>query len=102
LETGTRAHYESAEYYDLAYRQVTDDINYYLETAWNQGGPVLELGCGTGRITLQLARAGLTVTGIDISTEMLDQARRKLAREPRRVAELVEKKHPENYVSTLA
>jgi len=38
---------------------------------------VLELGCGTGRITIEIARAGVSVTGLDLSVSMLDEARRK-------------------------
>jgi SAM-dependent methyltransferase len=41
------------------------------------GGPVLELGVGTGRLALPLAAAGLDVTGIDISAAMLDRLRAK-------------------------
>ncbi len=44
--------------------------------------PILELGCGTGRVSLPLARAGFEVTGIEISRAMLDHARRKLEGEP--------------------
>jgi SAM-dependent methyltransferase len=39
------------------------------------GGSVIELGCGTGRLTAALARLGLNVTGVDISPAMLAQAR---------------------------
>ena len=41
------------------------------------GGPVLELGVGTGRLALPLAAAGLDVTGIDVSAAMLDRLRAK-------------------------
>ena len=44
-------------------------------------GPILECGCGTGRILLPLARAGFTVTGLDNSSAMLDIARQKLTQE---------------------
>lgn len=43
------------------------------------GGPVLELACGTGRITIPIAKEGFDVTGIDISKEMLSVARRTAA-----------------------
>src|SRR6516225_9266940 len=43
-------------------------------------GPVLELGCGTGRLTLPLAKAGIDLTGLDRSTRMLACARQKLTR----------------------
>jgi ubiquinone/menaquinone biosynthesis C-methylase UbiE len=59
------------------------DVAFYLEEA-DRVGPasrVLELGCGTGRLTLPLARAGHEVTGIDLSPAMLARAREKLAAE---------------------
>ncbi len=65
----------SAPFYDLDLEGVDDDVTMYRELAIRQDGPVLELGCGTGRIALPLARAGLTVTGVDLSSGMLDVAR---------------------------
>ena len=53
----------------------------FWRTVSSQGeGPVLELGCGTGRITLPLARAGIDVVGVDRSLQMLDYARRRVRR----------------------
>jgi ubiquinone/menaquinone biosynthesis C-methylase UbiE len=65
----------TALFYDLDLEGVEDDVTMYCEIALRQGGPVLELGCGTGRVALALARAGLTVTGVDSSASMLDVAR---------------------------
>jgi SAM-dependent methyltransferase len=59
---------------------IADDIAFYDRLAQATGGPVLELGCGTGRIALPLAQAGLAVTGIDVSAGMLALARRKSER----------------------
>lgn len=53
----------------------------YCELALQAGDPILELACGTGIITIELARAGVQVTGLDISAEMLEVARGKMARE---------------------
>ena len=50
----------------------------YLEAALRSGGPVLELGCGTGRMLVPMAPRGLAVTGIDQSAEMLAVTRRRL------------------------
>jgi SAM-dependent methyltransferase len=50
-----------------------DDVAFYVERCARAGGPVLELGCGTGRITLPLVRAGVTVTGLDLSAPMLER-----------------------------
>jgi SAM-dependent methyltransferase len=60
------------------------DVAFYLEEAARAGASsaVLEVGCGTGRLTLPLARAGHEVTGIDLSPAMLARARAKLAEEP--------------------
>jgi SAM-dependent methyltransferase len=58
------------------------DIAFYVQEAAAVRGPVLELGCGTGRILLPLARAGCTVVGLDNSREMLARCRAKLAAEP--------------------
>jgi SAM-dependent methyltransferase len=68
-----------ARYYDDDYRTYTEDIAAILALAEESGGPVLELGCGTGRLLLPLAQAGHSVTGVDISPALLDVARRKLA-----------------------
>lgn len=78
---GTKAHYEDAGYYTATYADRTDDVAFYVARATARGGAVLELGCGNGRITLPLARAGLDVTGVDLSKPMLDDLRAHLARE---------------------
>jgi SAM-dependent methyltransferase len=57
------------------------DIDRYLELAREQAGPVLELCCGTGRVAIPLARAGHSVTGVDISAAMLERLRAKLESE---------------------
>lgn len=56
------------------------DVPFWRHVATNAGGPVLELGCGTGRIALPLGRAGVPLVGIDRSEPMLTRARRRLAR----------------------
>jgi SAM-dependent methyltransferase len=77
-----------AAYYDLVYARLgPDDVPFYLDWAARQAGAaggasMLELGCGTGRVTLPLAGAGHSVTALDISPAMLDILRGKLAQEP--------------------
>ena len=73
-----------AKHYDDAYSFKEDlvDRDFYLNLANEYGGPVLEFGCGTGRITLPLARQGVDVTGMDASHSMLEVLRAKLAKEP--------------------
>jgi SAM-dependent methyltransferase len=53
-------------------------------------GPVLELGCGNGRITVPIARAGRGVVGVDLSRPMLADLRERLAKEPPDVRARVE------------
>lgn len=67
-----------AELYEMEHRDFDTDIPLYLSYALTTGGPVLELGCGTGRLLAPLLRAGYEVTGVDSSAAMLDRARRKL------------------------
>lgn len=70
----------TAQYYDGAYATVTSlgaDVAFYKSLAVAGGGPVLELGCGTGRVLLPIAATGLPCTGIDASPAMLDELRRK-------------------------
>lgn len=71
-----------AESYDFVvpYRD-RDDVTRYLEWARAAGGPVLELGCGTGRVLIPIARAGIDIVGLDLSPRMLAVCRDKLARE---------------------
>jgi len=57
------------------------DVAFYTEQALAGGGPVLEIGCGTGRLTIPLARAGVEVWAVDVSEAMLGQLRAKLAAE---------------------
>jgi SAM-dependent methyltransferase len=69
-----------ASFYDLM--QFDLDVPLYLELAAAQGGRVLEVACGSGRLVLPLARAGHRVVGVDASPAMLALARRKLADDP--------------------
>jgi SAM-dependent methyltransferase len=66
---------ELPELYDLEHAGFTEDIDLYLRLAEVVGDPILELGCGTGRVLGPLAAAGHRVTGIDRSRPMLDRAR---------------------------
>jgi SAM-dependent methyltransferase len=58
------------------------DVPLYLELAAAEGGHVLELACGSGRLVLPLAQAGNQVVGVDVSPHMLDLARHKLTSLP--------------------
>ena len=56
------------------------DIPFWRTLALQSDGPVLELGCGTGRISIPLARAGVPLVGVDRSEAMLSRARRRIKR----------------------
>lgn len=66
------------EFMDAVYRDADrDDVDYYLDRASDVEGPVLELGCGTGRIYLELLEAGVDADGIDLSAESLSLLRER-------------------------
>jgi SAM-dependent methyltransferase len=70
----------SVECYDhLPHVKAMTDIPFWVEYAKKSGGPVLELGCGTGRVLIPVAREGIDITGVDISPLMQDRCRDKLA-----------------------
>ena len=71
------------------------DVGFYVEEAKATRGTVLEVGCGTGRILLPIARAGCDITGIDGSKQMLERCRAKLATEPAAVQGRVRLVHHE-------
>jgi len=68
-------------YYDLTHADLTADIPFILKLAGEAGGPVLELGCGSGRLLRPLAQSGYSVTGVDNSPAMLARASARLAGE---------------------
>jgi len=61
--------------------QERKDVDFYVAEAKAAKGGVLEVGCGTGRILLPIARAGSPIVGIDSSRQMLARCRAKLATE---------------------
>jgi ubiquinone/menaquinone biosynthesis C-methylase UbiE len=69
---------EYAPFYDWENAQTLGrrDVAFWRRVAGKAGGPVLELGCGTGRVSLPLARAGIDLIGIDRSAQMLARAKR--------------------------
>jgi len=67
-----KADYDSwAEVYDLLSSRYRDDIPFYVDAAKAAGGRVLEVACGTGRIYIELLKAGVDACGLDLSGEML-------------------------------
>ena len=69
--------------YDAWCRSVLEDIPFYVDLAVRSGGPVLELGVGSGRVAVPTALAGAPVVGVDTSPAMLELARRRA--EPHRI-----------------
>jgi SAM-dependent methyltransferase len=79
---GWRGWDDYAAFYDWENAQTVHrrDVAFWQRLAAAANGPVLELGCGTGRITVPVARAGVHITGVDRSMPMLARASRKLRR----------------------
>jgi SAM-dependent methyltransferase len=69
-----------AAMYDYYSTGVEGDVEFYVDEAEKAGSPVLELGCGTGRILIPVAKAGVEIVGLDRAPSMLAVARRKLAK----------------------
>ncbi|HWG56826.1 MAG TPA: class I SAM-dependent methyltransferase [Gaiellaceae bacterium] len=80
-----------ARLYDPWSASVTEDVAFYVEEAVAAGGTVVELACGTGRITIPIAQAGVRVVGVDASRGMLEVARERAAEAG--VADLVDLRH---------
>jgi SAM-dependent methyltransferase len=77
-----------ARLYDPWSRSVTEDVGFYVEEARRAGGPIVELGVGTGRIAIPIAQAGVSVIGVDDSPGMLEVCRERAA--AANVSELVD------------
>jgi SAM-dependent methyltransferase len=73
----TLPEYPSPELYDLVYSWYGPDRAFYVARAQEAAGPVLEVGCGTGRILIPTLEAGVDIDGIDLREEMIAAARRK-------------------------
>ena len=83
----------NAETYDARTGTPAGEIEFYASRARTSGGPVLELACGTGRVTWPIARAGIDIVGLDREPAMLEQAERK------RESETVEASRHARFVS---
>jgi SAM-dependent methyltransferase len=81
---------EFARLLDAQYASYVEDIPLWLNLARRQRGPVLELGCGTGRVMAALAREGLEIVGLDWDSSMLERARRRLLSEDPALFSLVQ------------
>ena len=72
-------HYGDGLWYDAEYVHIRGDISYYASVGRRIAGPILELACGTGRLTLPMAEAGASVHGIDRAPAMIGRAVAKRA-----------------------
>lgn len=68
-------------YYDAENAGFVEDFAAYSLLADRFGGPVLDVGCGTGRVAFQLVREGVQITGVDLSEKMLERARERAAKQ---------------------
>jgi SAM-dependent methyltransferase len=84
LPEGSRSHYLDPAAYEHLYRRRRDDVRYYVGLATRVGGPVLELACGSGRVSLPIAKAHVDLVGLDASPEMLAYARERADKLPER------------------
>jgi len=71
-----------ARFYDSENADKTDDLAMYSRLAAKYQGEILDIGCGTGRVLLHLARAGFRVHGIDNNRAMLNRLDAKLEQLP--------------------
>src|SRR5262245_16044605 len=69
---------QSAEFHNLFAADFRKDLPLYLDLAAKYAGPVLEIGCGTGRVLARLGEEGYEALGVDVSRPMLEVARRNL------------------------
>lgn len=88
--TDKNLYVNDARFYDLDPRDfLKADIPFYLRCAAKIGGPILELACGTGRITIPLAEAGHDVWGLEYSETMLEQFENKMTGLPKETADKI-------------
>lgn len=76
IQDGSEVYWDGLHYdaFNLPYQ---DDFKFYLAEARKARGPVLELACGTGRLTIPLKKGGADITGLDLALPMLERARYK-------------------------
>jgi SAM-dependent methyltransferase len=84
-DAGATEHYADPAYYTKTYKDRTHDVEYYAKLARRSKGPVLEYGIGNGRVALAIAKAGVPVTGIDLSQPMLDNLAEQLKSLPKQL-----------------
>ncbi|MBK8812182.1 MAG: class I SAM-dependent methyltransferase [Acidobacteria bacterium] len=81
--------YRPKIYDEVTSASLGGDVEWYCAKALQTGGPVLELGAGTGRVTIPIAEAGIPIHALDADAGMLDGLRTRLEDRPARIRELV-------------
>lgn len=90
VDAGSREHYADASLYDYEYRRRRADVTFYRELAnQRRADKVLELGAGSGRVTIPLARDGHQVVAVDQSKAMLGKLRQRVAALPKAAADRI-------------
>ncbi len=69
--------YDQADFYDMEFAARHEDLDFYRDFALRTEGPILEIACGTGRITVPVAKLGRPTFGLDLSGAMLTNARKR-------------------------
>ena len=87
---GAAALYRDPLLFDRLYGRRSADLRCYVDLARRHGGPVLEIGVGTGRVAAALAQAGVEVVGVDVVPSMLARARQRRTALPRAVRERID------------
>ena len=94
LPPSTDDYAPSAPFYDyVPFYRDRGDVRFYVEEALNANGAVLEMACGSGRVLIPTARAGVTIVGLDASAEMLARCRSSLQQESAETQRRVELIH---------
>jgi len=100
MENNKNDYIRNGYFYDLDHRDnLIDDIPFYIDYSQKYSGHILELGCGTGRVSIELAKSGFLVTGIDLSKEMLKVYMEKIEKLPQDIKNriIIEQRNMTNF-----